>query len=216
MTQPDPVGILGGTGPLGRGLARRLGAAGVPVILGSRDPARASAAAEPLPQVTGDSNEGAAAARTVIVAVPHAGHAELLTALAPTLAGALVIDCVNPLGFDKRGPFAQPPPAGSAAEEAAAILTDATVIAAFHHLSAELLDSDVPLDTDTLVLGDDRAAVARGIELATLIGINAIFGGRLRNAGQVEAFTANLIAMNRRYGTAERKAHAGIRITGLA
>lgn len=152
----------------------------------------------------------------MIVAVPHDGHADLLTALAPVLAGALVIDCVNPLGFDKQGPYAKRPAAGSAAEEAAAILTESTVIAAFHHLSAELLDSDAELDTDTLVLGDDRVAVAQGIALSTLIGVRAVFGGRLRNAGQVEALTANLIAMNRRYGTADHKAHAGIRITGLA
>lgn len=226
------VGILGGTGPLGRGLARRLAASGVPVVLGSRDPDRARRAAEELvsttepvtpttepvemASVSGGSNAEAASCPIVVVAVPYEGHAALLTELAPVLTDTLVIDCVNPLGFDAQGPYPLRLDDGSAAQEAARVLAEVPgtrVIAAFHHLSAELLNDDTvaSLDCDVLVLGEDRADVATGIALAARIpGVRARYGGRLRNAGQVEALTANLIAMNRRY-----KGHGGIRITGL-
>lgn len=215
------VGILGGTGPLGRGLARRFAAAGVPVVLGSRDRGRAQQAAEEVltsrAPVTGGSNAEAAACPIVLVAVPYDGHADLLAELAPVLADTLVIDCVNPLGFDAQGPYPLRPADGSAAQEAARVLADvpgARVIAAFHHLSAELLNDDAvtSLDCDVLVLGEDRRDVSAGIALATrLPGVSAYYAGRLRNAGQVEALTANLIAMNRRY-----KGHSGVRVTGLA
>ena len=104
-------------------------------------------------------------------------------------------------------------PAGSAAQEAQQILTESTVIAAFHHVSAVLLD-DPAVDHiagDVLVLGEDRDAVGQVCELATAIpGARGIYAGRLRNAGQVEALTANLIAINRRY-----KAHASLMVTDL-
>ena len=123
------------------------------------------------------------------------------------------MDCVNPLGFDKQGAFAVPVDEGSAAEQAAALLPDSTVVAAFHHVSAALLDDpDVSsVDTDVLVLGDDRDATDLVTSLADVVpGMRGVYGGRLRNARQVEALTANLISVNRRY-----KAHAGIRITDL-
>jgi 8-hydroxy-5-deazaflavin:NADPH oxidoreductase len=124
-----------------------------------------------------------------------------------------VVDCVNPLGFDQRGAFGLPVEEGSAAEQAQHLLPDATVVAAFHHLSAvALLDDDVDsIDADVLVLGDDRAATDLVQELAGRIpGCRGIYAGRLRNAGQVEALTANLIAVNRRY-----KAHASLRVTDV-
>jgi NADPH-dependent F420 reductase len=133
--------------------------------------------------------------------------------LAGPLAGKLVVDCVNPLGFDKKGPFALDVAEGSAAQQAAALLPESTVVAAFHHISAALLDdsSVESVDTDVLVLGDDRDATDLVRALADAIpGMRGIYGGRLRNAGQVEALTANLIAINRRY-----KAHAGIRVTDV-
>ena len=210
------VGILGGTGPQGRGLARRLASAGHPTILGSRSAERATetTAAIGVDGVTGGSNEEAAAADLVIVTVPYEGHAELLTTLAGQLAGKIVVDCVNPLGFDAQGPYALAVADGSAAQEAQRILPDSTVIAAFHHLSAvRLEDPDVhEFDEDVLVLGEDREAVGTVIELAAaaLPGGRGVFAGRLRNAHQVEALTANLIAVNRRY-----KTHAGLRLTEL-
>ncbi|MDE3724073.1 NADPH-dependent F420 reductase [Nocardiopsis sp. N85] len=214
------VSVLGGTGDQGRGLARRFALAGHTVYLGSRDTERAEKAARELVEaestpidVRGLDNAAAAAeGDIVIVAVPWDGHKELLEDLAVPLSGKIVVDCVNPLGFDKRGPFALDVPEGSAAEQAAAVLPDSTVVAAFHHVSAVLLlDPQVEsVDLDVLVLGEDRGATDTVRALAELIpGVRGVYGGRLRNAHQVEALTANLIAINRRY-----KTHAGIRITG--
>ncbi len=218
---PDPdaaapvVSVLGGTGPQGRGLARRLALAGVPVVLGSRDADRASAAASELPgEVSGASNaEAARAGDVVIVAVPWEGHRELLASLADDLAGKVVVDCVNPLGFDKQGAFALPVEEGSAAQQAQAVLPQSRVVGAFHHISAVLLldEAVASVDTDVLVLGDDREATDLVQALADRIpGMRGIYAGRLRNAAQVEALTANLISVNRRY-----KAHAGLRVTDV-
>jgi NADPH-dependent F420 reductase len=214
------VGVIGGTGPQGRGLAYRWARAGLRVVIGSRDASRAQAAAAALSNlagadtVTGLANaECAEAAELVLVAVPWDGHAATVASLRAELAGKIVIDCVNPLGFDKQGPYPVRVPEGSAAQQAAALLPDSIVTAAFHHVSAVLLadPSLDKVDTDVLVLGDDREAVDTVIELAGAVpGVRGIYGGRLRNAGQIEAFTANLIAINRRYS-----AHAGIRVTDV-
>ena len=211
------VGVLGGTGDQGRGLARRLAAAGNPVIIGSRSAQRAVAAAAGLgdePGIRGMANEDAAAAAdVVIVAVPWDGHKELLTSLAGTLAGKIVIDCVNPLGFDSRGAYPLPVAEGSAAEQAAAVLPGSVVVGAFHHVSAVLLlDPEVAaIDLDVMVLGDDRQATDLVQALAARIpGMRGVYAGRLRNCRQVEALTANLVSINRRY-----KAHAGLRITDI-
>jgi hypothetical protein len=211
------IGVLGGTGDQGRGLARRFALAGQKVIIGSRDAARAAASAATVgeaPQVTGMSNaDTAAAADVVVVAVPWDGHRDLLASLAARLHGKIVIDCVNPMGFDKQGAFPLPVPEGSAAQQAAAVLPGSTVVGAFHHVSAVLLlDPDVPvLDLDVLVLGDDRAATDLVQALAALLpGVRGVYAGRLRNCGQIEALTANLVSVNRRY-----KAHAGVRLTDI-
>jgi 8-hydroxy-5-deazaflavin:NADPH oxidoreductase len=216
------VGVLGGTGPLGAGLARRFAAAGLAVVCGSRDAAKGARIADeiradvPGCDLTGTHNaEVARQSDLIVVAVPYEGHADLLRTLAPELAGKIVVDAVNPLGFDKQGAYPVRVPEGSAAEQAAALLPGARVTAAFHHVSAPLLnDLSVPeLALDVLVLGEgeDREATDTVQALAELIpGVRGIYGGRLRNAGQVEAFTANLIAINRRY-----QAHAGIRVTDV-
>jgi 8-hydroxy-5-deazaflavin:NADPH oxidoreductase len=209
------LAVLGGTGEQGRGLARRWALAGHRVVLGSRDAARAEAAAAGLPaSVTGAPNaEAAAQADVVVAAVPWDGHRALLEALAPVLAGKIVVDCVNPLGFDKQGAYALVVEEGSAAQQAALVLPDSRVVAAFHHVSAVLLlDEEIDsVDTDVLVLGDDREATDVVQALAARIpGMRGIYGGRLRNAHQVEALTANLISVNRRY-----KAHAGLRVTDV-
>ncbi|MBK3636464.1 NADPH-dependent F420 reductase [Streptomyces sp. MBT97] len=195
------VGVLGGTGPQGKGLAYRLAKAGQKVIIGSRAADRALAAAEEL----GHGVEGADNAETarrsdiVIVAVPWEGHGKTLESLREELAGKLVVDCVNPLGFDKKGAYA--------------LLPDSRVAAAFHHLSAVLLqDPEIDeIDTDVMVLGEERADVEIVQALAGRIpGMRGVFAGRLRNAHQVESLVANLISVNRRY-----KAHAGLRVTDV-
>ncbi len=218
-TAPDVSGlvvaVLGGTGEQGRGLARRLALAGSRVVLGSRDAARAQAAAEVLPgEVSGTDNASAArAGDVVVVAVPWDGHRELLAGLADDLVGKVVVDCVNPLGFDRQGAFALAVEEGSAAQQAQAVLPGSRVVAAFHHVSAVLLLDEAveQVDTDVLVLGDDREATDLVAALAGRIpGMRGVYGGRLRNAHQVEALTANLISVNRRY-----RAHAGLRVTDV-
>lgn len=215
------IGVLGGTGPQGRGLAYRWALGGLSVVIGSRDVPRAERTAALLRERTGSrrvsgmDNAGTAAeSDLVVVAVPFEAHATVLTSLRAPLAGTIVIDCVNPLEFDNRGPRARAVPEGSAAQQAQALLPGSRVTAAFHHVSAVLLeDPEVSsLDIDVLVLGDDREATDLVCALAAVIpGARGIYGGRLRNASQVEALTANLIAINRKYHT-----HAGIRITGFA
>jgi NADPH-dependent F420 reductase len=211
------VAVLGGTGPQGRGLARRFAAAGLKVIIGSRAAERAEATAADLASVgpvSGASNaEAAAAGDVVLVVVPWDGHKELLESLRPVLAGKVVVDCVNPLGFDKQGAYALEVAEGSATQQAAAILTESRVVGAFHNVSAVLLEDPevASVDTDVLVLGDDRGATDLVQELADAVpGMRGVYAGRLRNAHQVEALTANLISINRRY-----KAHAGVRVTDV-
>ncbi|MFE9247702.1 NADPH-dependent F420 reductase [Streptomyces sp. NPDC007088] len=209
------VGVLGGTGDQGRGLAYRLARAGQKVIVGSRAADRAASAAAELGEgVEGaDNAECARRSDIVIVAVPWEGHKPLLESLREELAGKLVVDCVNPLGFDKKGAYALKPEEGSAAEQAAALLPGSRVTAAFHHLSAVLLqDPEVEqIDTDVLVLGESRADTDLVQALAARVtGMRGIFAGRLRNAHQVESLVANLISVNRRY-----KAHAGLRVTDV-
>ncbi|NEB75428.1 NADPH-dependent F420 reductase [Streptomyces sp. SID14478] len=209
------VGVLGGTGPQGKGLAYRFARAGQKVILGSRAAERARAAADELGLgIEGaDNAECARRSDVVIVAVPWDGHGATLEALREDLAGKLVIDCVNPLGFDKKGAYALKPEEGSAAEQAAALLPDSRVTAAFHHLSAVLLaDPEVEeIDTDVMVLGESRADTDLVQALAARVpGMRGVFAGRLRNAHQVESLVANLISTNRRY-----KAHAGLRVTDV-
>ncbi|MEW2284393.1 NADPH-dependent F420 reductase [Streptomyces sp. NPDC047841] len=209
------VGVLGGTGPQGKGLAYRLARAGQKVIIGSRAAERAQAAAAELGHgVEGADNAGTARrSDIVIVAVPWEGHGDTLKALREELAGKLVVDCVNPLGFDKKGAYPLKPEEGSAAEQAAALLPDSRVAAAFHHLSAVLLQDPriEQIDTDVMVLGEERADVEIVQALAGRIpGMRGVFAGRLRNAHQVESLVANLISVNRRY-----KAHAGLRVTDV-
>ncbi|MFD3482077.1 NADPH-dependent F420 reductase [Streptomyces sp. NPDC058665] len=209
------VGVLGGTGDQGRGLAYRLARAGQKVIIGSRAAERAETAAAELGLgIEGaDNAECARRSDIVIVAVPWDGHAKTLESLREELTGKLVVDCVNPLGFDKKGAYALTPEEGSAAEQAAALLPGSRVTGAFHHLSAVLLlDASVGrIDTDVMVLGETRADTDIVQALAARIpGMRGVFAGRLRNAHQVESLVANLISVNRRY-----KAHAGLRVTDV-
>jgi NADPH-dependent F420 reductase len=215
------VGVLGGTGAQGKGLAFRFALAGQQVLLGSRDAERAKGVADQLTaqlpegrSVRGAANdEVAAESDVVIVAVPWEGHGKTLEGLRDALAGKIVVDCVNPLGFDKQGAYPLEVPEGSAAQQAAALLPDSRVTASFHHVSAVLLADPAveTIDTDVLVLGEDREATDLVQALAGRIaGVRGIYAGRLRNAHQIEAFTANLISVNRRY-----KAHAGIRVTDV-
>ncbi|MGZ4443571.1 MAG: NADPH-dependent F420 reductase [Nocardioidaceae bacterium] len=214
------IAVIGGTGPQGKGLAYRFAKHGHRVVLGSRAAARAEQAAAEIrerladAEVTGAANADAAVgAEVVVLAVPYDGHDELVASLAGVLADRTVISCVNPLGFDRRGPYGLDVPGGSAAETAAALVPDARVVGAFHHVSAPTLWGDAEfLDhEDVLVCGDDAEAKAVAVELARCVtGRDGIDGGALRLARQLEPLTAVLISINKRY-----KTRAGVAISGI-
>jgi 8-hydroxy-5-deazaflavin:NADPH oxidoreductase len=214
------VGILGGTGGLGKGLAARWSRAGVGVIVGSRVPERAEAAAADIAdQLGGDvadlrsgGNLEAASADVVVVSVPFEGLAEALDPLVDALVGKIVISVVNPLGFDAQGPHPVPVVEGSAAQAIARLVPDARLAAAFHSVSSVALQRlDEPMEDDVPVVGDDEEAVAATIELAQRIeGIRAFPAGPLRLAGPLEALTPVLIAVNKRH-----RCHVGLRLSRL-
>jgi 8-hydroxy-5-deazaflavin:NADPH oxidoreductase len=218
----DVVSVLGGTGALGRALALRLARSGRPVVVGSRDAARAEASATELREVLGGVGvdaqidgagnvDAAAAGAIVLLATPWDESGESIAALASAVSGRLVVSCINPLGFDARGPHGLSVAEGSAAEQVARLLPDSTVTAAFHHLSAPSLanlDKDLSGE-DVLVCGDDADARARVVELAAEVtGRPGVDVGALRQARVLEPFTAVLIAVNRRY-----KTRAGVLLT---
>jgi NADPH-dependent F420 reductase len=194
------------------------------VVLGSRSAARASETAAEIngrlqdvssaAAVSGAANaDSAAEAEVVVLAVPYDGHDELVASLAAQLSGKVVISCVNPLGFDKQGPYGLDVPGGSAAETAAALVPEARLVGAFHHVSAPTLWSDVEyLDhEDVLVCGDDREAKDVAINLARAVtSRDGIDAGRLRIARQLETWTAVLISINKRYKTRSGTAISGI------
>jgi hypothetical protein len=213
-----PVSIVGGTGSLGSGLARRLARAGLPVILGSRDAARAAAtaaelaAALPGSQVSGLGNRDAAAAGAIVLlTVPFANHAATLAEIAPALAGKILVDATVPL-VPPRVARVQLPPEGSAAVAAQQLLGDGvTVVSAFQNVSADSLHTDDELDCDVLVSGNKAEAREAVVALARRAGLRAWHAGSLENSAAAEALTSVLIFMNKRYGGV----HTGIRITGL-
>jgi 8-hydroxy-5-deazaflavin:NADPH oxidoreductase len=212
------IGLLGGTGPQGRGLALRFGLAGHRVLLGSRDPARAAGVVDDLVggrdlDIKGVGNQDAAAgADLVFLVFPFAGQADVLPDLAGPIGDKVVVDVVNPLGWDDQGPYLLEVPEGSAAEQAAALLPRARVVAAFHHAAPRLLaDPERQVETDVLVAGDDPAARGLVLELADQIpGCRGVDAGPLRMARHLEGFTAVIVGINRRH-----KIHAGLRISRL-
>ncbi|MFF4691876.1 NADPH-dependent F420 reductase [Streptomyces sp. NPDC001307] len=215
------IAVVGGTGPQGKGLALHFARAGHKVVIGSRSAGRAEEAAAEIRaragsavDVLGLDNRGAVeAAEAVLIVVPWDGHEELIGALAPVLAGKLVISCVNPLGFDKRGAYGLDVEDGSAAEQTQRLVPDAVVVGAFHHLSAvSLWEAEGPLGhEDVLVVGDDKDAKEKVAALAaTITGRPGIDGGALRLARQLEPLTAVLININRRY-----KTRSGVSVSGI-
>lgn len=212
-----PIAILGGTGALGMGLAARWARAGHPVILGSRTPEKAIAAAAELASATAGTVSGAgnaeavAAAGIVVVAVPYASHAAILAEVREAAAGKIVVDAVVPLQ-PPRVSVVHLPPAGSAAVEAQGVLGEGVrVTSAFHNVSAGKLREPGPIECDILVFGDDREARDMVVALVGTAGLRGVDGGVLANSVAAEAMTAVLIGINRR----NKVPGAGIRITGL-
>jgi 8-hydroxy-5-deazaflavin:NADPH oxidoreductase len=224
------VAVIGGTGPQGKGLGYRFARGGHDVVLGSRAAEKGEAVAAEVRErldattgagpvgsvgyVGGASNADAVAqCDVVLLAVPYDGHDELVASL--PLAGKTVISCVNPLAFDKRGAHGKiiKNGEGSAAESAQELAPEATVVGAFHNVSAVgLWEEPGFLDEDVIVVGDVVEAKEVAMALAeSVTGRVGIDGGKLRLARQLEPFTAVLISINRKY-----KVHSGLRITGLA
>jgi 8-hydroxy-5-deazaflavin:NADPH oxidoreductase len=219
----ESVCIVGGTGALGFGLALRLGRAGVPVLIGSRDAGRAQEAAERaqaiLPQgsFSGKQNQDAAGqAELVILAVPFRNQSENLTNLRQTLRpGQVLVDATVPLAAAVSGKATRTLGVwqGSAAQQAEEMAPEGVlVVSAFHTVSAALLsDLDHDLDEDVLICGDDSAAKDRVAELVRSIeGLRPVDCGRLEMARILEQLTPLIISINVRH-----KVRAGIKITGL-
>jgi 8-hydroxy-5-deazaflavin:NADPH oxidoreductase len=217
------VSIIGGTGALGLGLALRLGREGVPIVIGSRDAARAEQAAERARADVPDGSfegleNGPAAERSdlVFLTVPFRSQSETLTNLKGHLReGQVVVDATVPLAAAVSGKATRVLGVwqGSAAQQAQEMVPDGVrVVSALHTVSAEMLrDLGHPLDEDVLVCGDRKADKEPVMELiARIQGLRPVDAGRLEQARIVETLTAMLIGINVRY-----KTHAGIRITGL-
>ena len=219
-----PIAILGGTGPEGFGLALRWAQAGETVIIGSRDLKRAEEAASRIQskvggntQVSAKENiEACAVADLLVLTIPFEAHATLLKQLKPAIRpGSLVIDATVPLAASVGGRPTRTLGVwqGSVAQETAELVPKGvSVVAAFHNLSATLLNNDGPLDCDVLVCSDDANATQVVRSLAAKIpGVRAIDGGKLENARILEHITALLVGLNIRH-----KGDSGIRITGLS
>lgn len=218
------IGILGGTGPEGSGLAYRWARAGEEIVIGSRDAQRAAEKARHLREriessakIEGADNATAAAnCDVVVLTIPFSGHATLLKQLKTVWKpGTVVIETTVPLAATVGGTATRMLGVwqGSAAEQARELLpSNVSLAAAFQNLSAELLSKDTPVDCDILVCSDDDHAKKIASELAEkILGARALNGGKLENARIVESLTALLVGINIRY-----KVHgAGIRFTGL-
>lgn len=218
-----PIGVIGGTGAQGFGLALRWAQAGETVIIGSREAGRAQQAAEKIKKrlgldakVSGDENRAVCAACDLLVlTVPFEGHAALLINLKPSIRpGAVIVDTTVPLAASVGGRATRTLAVwqGSAAEQAAELVpTGVAVVAAFQNVGSKMLTDEGPVECDVVVCGDDHKAIQGVRHLAAKIpGVRALDGGPLENARLLEQVTALLIGFS-----ARNKTHCGIRITGL-
>lgn len=217
------IAIIGGTGPLGTGMALRWARAGETMIIGSRDAARAQETARKVQEkaggqsrVSGMENSAACAAADILMlTVPFEGQAAILKQIKNSIKpSSVLIDATVPLAASVGGRATRTLGVwqGSAAQQAAELVPKGvSVVSAFHSVSADLLNGDDPIDCDVLVCSDDPEAAKLTRELAAKIpNVRAIDGGKLENARIVEQITALLIGLNIRH-----KGHSGIRITGL-
>lgn len=216
------LAILGGTGDLGTGLARRWAAAGYQVIIGSRTQDKAQAALADLRRVMAERGvtslnvqamenlAAAQAADIVALTVPFSHQSSTLEAVRAALEGKILIDVTVPL-VPPRVARVQLPPQGSAGQIAQALLGGGVrVVSAFQNVAAHHLQEGHGLDCDVLVCGDSKEARAEVVKLVEAAGMRGIHAGSIANAAAVEALTSVLIFINKQYTT-----QAGIRVTGL-
>lgn len=215
------VGIVGGTGPHGRGIALRLRRAGYDVLLGSRDAERAATVVAELPgdgsttgTIVGVANEDAAAQGSIIiVTTPWDGLEGLADTIGAHVAGKTVVCCANPLRFEGGGPVPVAVEDGSAAQLLQRVCPAGRVVSGFQNVSAVKLGKlDVELEGDVLLLGDDADAVDEAAALVDAIdGLRALRAGPLRLSRIAEDLTVLLISINKRYRT-----NASVSITGIS
>lgn len=213
MSAKPSIAILGGTGDLGSGLAKRWLAAGYSIVIGSRSAEKAQAFAKELgSDARGDDNVGAAkSADIVVLAVPFGSHEATLVEVKDAVQGKILVDAAVPLVPPKVS-VVQLPPEGSAAQIAQNLLGNGVrVVSAFHNVGATKLHAGGRADCDVLVFGNDKDARDIVIGLAGEVASCGIDGGVLANSAAAEALTSVLIGINRRY----KVPGAGIRITGL-
>ena len=212
------IAVLGGTGKEGKGLAYRWAKAGYQVLVGSRTPERAIAAASEIVQllegagsIVGMSNlEAAQQANIVVLTVPYAAHHETLESVKDALKGKILVDVTVPLVPPKVSKV-QMPPAGSAAQEAKQILGEgAEVASAFQNISHEHLLQDEDVECDVLVTGTSKETRNETLKLVAAAGLTGWDAGPIENSVVIEGLTSVLININKQYGST----HAGIKITG--
>ncbi len=211
------LGIIGGTGKEGQGLAYRWSRSGYPVIIGSRNAAKAQAVAQALNARLGETlvrglanPQAVAACDIAILTVPYSAHREALEGLRAQLRGKVLVDVTNP-AMPPRLTEVQLPPAGSVAAESQQLLgSEVDVVSAFQNISHELLLEDQDTACDVLVTGDSREAKDQVLQLVEALGLTGWDAGPLQNAVVAESLTSVLIGINRRY----RMKGAGIRIIG--
>ena len=213
------IAVLGGTGKEGKGLAYRWAKSGYRILIGSRTPEKAeAAAAEILSLLTGKAHvegttnlEAARAADIVVLTVPYAAHRETLVGLKAALQGKILVDVTVPL-VPPRVTKVQMPAAGSAAQEAHEILGEGVeVTSAFQNISYEHLLHDEAVGCDVLVTGTSKDARAETLSLVAAAGLTGWDAGPIENSAVVEGLTSVLIGINKQYGSRD----AGIKITGI-
>ena len=220
-TKPS-IGVVGGTGDLGRGLAVRLAKAGHSLIIGSRNAEQAVSSAEAVsavladrgiahPAISGADNVATAQqGEIVFVTVPFGAHQPTLESIRDAVQGKVVVDVTVPLVPPKVARV-QLPAEGSAGQIAQALLGEAVqVVSAFQNVAAAHLQADMEIPCDVLVTGNDKPARQTVIDLIESMGMRGFHAGLINNAAAAEALTSILININKQY-----KTHAGLRLTGI-
>ncbi len=215
------VGIIGGTGPAGRGLGLRLAAVGMSVAIGSRDPARAASVVDEMTAVwsarvegtlAGVGNGEAAEAKLVVLATPWEGAVHTVSELADLLGGKVLVSMASALVREGREMLPLFHPRGSVAAAVQTAVPRTKVAAAFHHLPArEMADLDSGLIADVLVCSDDPEATSETMSLVERIdGLRPLDAGSLSQAAAIEAFTAVCVTLNVRH-----RAHSTLKLAGI-